>query len=168
MAISLNGTPDHYIEPKNSITGSLKGDGLKIGIICARFNELITKSLLQGAIDGLIKHGIDDKNITTHWVPGAFEVPIVAETMFPKYDAIIAIACVIRGDTPHFDYVCDAITQGMTLAISNHKKPGIFCVLTTNNNDEAFARCKPNCESNKGYEAALTAIEMVNLVNEIK
>lgn len=168
MAISLEGTPENYIEPKNSITGSLNGNGLKIGIICARFNERITKSLLTGAVDGLTTHGVHNSNIITHWVPGAFEIPVMAEHTLPKYDAIIAIACVIRGDTPHFDYVCEAITQGMTLAISNHKKPGIFCVLTTNNNDEAFERCKPNCESNKGYEAALTAIEMINLVDEIK
>ncbi len=164
MADNITGSPENYISPKNEIFGSLDGTNKNIGIICAKFNEKITKSVLMGAISGLTKHGVDEKNIITHWVPGAFEIPVVAETIFPKYDAIIAIACVIKGDTPHFDYVCDAITQGMTLANANHKKPGIFCVLTTNTKTQADERSKPNCTSNKGYEAALTAIEMVNLL----
>lgn len=164
MADNITGNPTGYIAPTHAIEGNLNGDGKKIGIVCAKFNERITKSLLMGAITGLTEHGVTDTNIITHWVPGAFEIPVVAETIFPNYDAIIAIACVIKGDTPHFDYVCDAITQGMTLANSKYKKPGIFCVLTTNTKAEADARSTPNCTSNKGYEAALTALEMVNLL----
>ena len=164
MADNITGNPTGYIPPNQCIEGSLDGKNQRIGIICAKFNERITKSLLMGAISGLTDHGVNENSIATHWVPGAFEVPVVAETIFPAYDALIAIACVIRGDTPHFDYVCDAITQGMTLANANHKKPGIFCVLTTNTKAEADARSTPNCTSNKGYEAALTALEMVNLL----
>ncbi|MGC6367610.1 MAG: 6,7-dimethyl-8-ribityllumazine synthase [Candidatus Marinamargulisbacteria bacterium] len=166
MSDNITGNPTGYTPPAHAIEGSLTGTGKKIGIICAKFNERITKSLLMGAITGLTEHGVSESNIVTHWVPGAFEVPVVAETIFPKYDAIIAIACVIKGDTPHFDYVCDAITQGMTLANANHKKPGIFCVLTTNTKAQADERSKPNCTSNKGYEAALTALEMINLLSD--
>jgi 6,7-dimethyl-8-ribityllumazine synthase len=168
MADNIIGNPIGYIPPNNSIEGSLDGKNHRIGIVCAKFNERITKSLLMGAISGLTAHGVNEDNITTHWVPGAFEIPIVADTIFPTYDALIAIACVIKGDTPHFDYVCDAITQGMTLANAKHKKPGIFCVLTTNTKAEADARSTPNCTSNKGHEAALTALEMVNLLKTIE
>lgn len=168
MANNITGNPKEYIAPKHSIEGSLDGTNKRIGIVCARFNERITKSLLMGAIHGLTTHGVNENNITTHWVPGAFEVPVAAENIFPKHDAIIAIACVIKGETPHFDYVCDAITHGLTLANATHKKPGIFCVLTTNTKPEADDRSKPNCTSNKGYEAALTAIEMINLLTAIE
>ena len=164
MANNITGSPDDYTPPKHSTRGTLAGKNKKIGIICAKFNEQITKSLLMGAISGLTQHDVNEDNIHTYWVPGAFEVPVVAENIFPKYDAIIAIACVIKGDTPHFDYVCNAITQGMTLANSNHKKPGIFCVLTTNNQQEADARAQPQSKTNKGYEAALSAIEMLTLL----
>ena len=164
MADNLTGNPEHYCPPPYAFKGSLSGDALRIGIICATFNERITKSLLMGCYDGLTTHAVANQNIATYWVPGAFEIPVVAENIFPNYDALIAIACVIKGDTPHFDYVCDAITQGMTLANATHKKPGVFCVLTTNTVDEAMARSKPNCPSNKGYEAALGAIEMANLL----
>ena len=168
MADNITGNPAGYIPPIHSIEGSLDGTNQRIGIICAKFNERITKSLLMGAISGLTAHGVNEDNVTTHWVPGAFEIPIVADTIFPTYDAVIAIACVIKGDTPHFDYVCDAITQGMTLANANHKKPGIFCVLTTHTKDQADARSKPNCTRNKGYEAALTALEMITLLKTIE
>ena len=163
MGKNLSITPDHFIEPKNSIHGGLDGQQLNIGIVCAKFNQLITKSLLMGAINGLVDHNVNEKNIDTFWVPGAFEVPVVMATKFPNYDAMIAIACVIQGDTPHFDYVCKGITDGVTLAINDHKKPGIFCVLTTNNQREAEERSKPD-KTNKGYEAAISAIEMANLI----
>ena len=164
MADNITGTPHGYTPPSQSIEGTLDGKNKKIGIICAKFNERITKSLLMGARSGLIDHGVKENDIMTHWVPGAFEIPVVATNIFPMYDALIAIACVIKGDTPHFDYVCDAITQGLTLASATHKKPGIFCVLTTNTKSQAFDRSIPNCKSNKGYEAALSAIEMINLL----
>lgn len=167
MGKNLNIEPSHYQKPNHSIEGSLDGSTLNIGIICAKFNQTITKSLLMGAINGLTKHGVQDDAITTHWVPGAFEVPVIADIIFPKYDAIIAIACVIQGDTPHFDYVCQGITSGITTAIHTHQRPGIFCVLTTNTVEEAEERSKPNSTNNKGYEAALTAIEMANLCRAI-
>lgn len=167
MADNITGTPEGYAPPSHALEGSLNGHSKNVGIICAKFNEKITKSLLMGAIRGLTDHGVSDNAIITHWVPGAFEVPVVAERIFPKYDALIAVACVIKGDTPHFDYVCDAITQGLTLANARHKKPGIFCVLTTNTKAQADERSIPNCTSNKGYEAALTAIEMMNLLGMV-
>ncbi len=160
MGKNLNIEPDHYTEPDQSITGSLDGSSLNIGIVCARFNQTITKSLLMGAIDGLTEHGVQQDAITTHWVPGAFEVPVIADIIFPKYDVIIAIACVIQGDTPHFDYVCQGITSGLTNAIHTHQKPGIFCVLTTDTVEQADERSRPKSKTNKGYEAALSAIEM--------
>ncbi len=163
MGKNLSITPDNFIEPKKSIHGGLDGKQLTIGIVCAKFNQFITKSLLMGAIKGLVDHNVNEENIDTFWVPGAFEVPIVMATKFPNYDAMIAIACVIQGDTPHFDYVCKGITEGVTLAINDHKKPGIFCVLTTNNQREAEERSKPD-KTNKGYEAAISAIEMANLI----
>ena len=106
------GTPEGYTPPRHALEGSLNGYNKKVGIICAKFNEKITKSLLMGAIQGLSDHEVSEDSIITHWVPGAFEVPIIAERIFPNYDALIYIACVIKGDTPHFDYVCDAVTQG--------------------------------------------------------
>ena len=167
MGKNLNIEPNHYTSPKQSVEGSLDGSQVKIGIVCAKFNQTITKSLLMGAIDGWIKHNVSEDNITTYWVPGAFEVPIIAEKIFPTVDAVIAIACVIRGDTPHFDYVCNGITTGLTTAINNHKKPGIFCVLTTDTVEQAEVRSQANSTNNKGYEAALAAIEMINLSKQI-
>ena len=165
MGKNLNQTPSFYRTPKHLIEGDLDGTHLKIGIVCARFNQFITKSLLMGAIEGLIKHNVNEDNILTHVVPGAFEVPVVVEKLLPKVDVVIAIACVIKGDTPHFDYVCQGITSGITQAISQHKKPCIYCVLTTNTIKQAESRAVPHSTANKGYEAALAAIETANLIN---
>ena len=159
MGKNLNTEPKIYKKPNNCIEGDLNGANFRIGIVCAKFNQAITKSLLMGAISGLTDHGVSEENIVTHFVPGAFEVPVVADKIFPNYDAVIAIACVIKGDTPHFDYVCDAITNGLTTAIHTHQKPGIFCVLTTNTVGQAEERAIPNSPDNKGYEAAIAAIE---------
>ena len=164
MAKNLTETPTHFIEPKKAHKGSMDGMRLKVGIVCAKFNGLITKSLLMGALQGLKEHNVGESNIDTFWVPGAFEVPVVMAKKFENYDVMIAIACVIKGDTPHFDYVCQGITEGITMAVNDHKKPGIFCVLTTNNQKEAELRSAPNSTSNKGYEAAIAAIEMGNLI----
>ena len=159
MGKNLNKVPASYKAPKNCIEGDLIGMNLRVGIVCAKFNQAITKSLLMGAITGLTDHGVLENNIVTHFVPGAFEVPIIVDNIFPNYDAIIAIACVIRGDTPHFDYVCQGITTGLTSAIHTHQKPGIFCVLTTDTVEQAEVRSKENSKTNKGYEAAIAAIE---------
>lgn len=164
MAKNLDQLPDRYVSPSHSHEGSLDGSGYRFGIVCARFNRLITASLLMGAVSGLTDHGVLASDVHTLWVPGAFEVPLAMTRSFDNYDAMIAIACVIQGDTPHFDYVCQGITQGIVSAINEHKKPGVFCVLTTKTVEQATDRARPHCSSNKGYEAALTAIEMVTLL----
>ena len=167
MGKNLNIEPNIYKPPKRLIEGDLNGSNLKIGIVCAKFNQTITKSLLMGAISGLTDHKVAESNIDTYFVPGAFEVPIVVDRIFPKYDVVIAIACVIRGGTPHFDYVCDGITTGITTAIHTHQKPCIFCVLTTDNEEQAHDRSKENSKDNKGYEAALAAIETANILTNV-
>ena len=164
MGKNLNTEPNHYSQPTNCIEGHLDGSDLKIGIVCAKFNQTITKSLLTGAVSGLTEHGVFENNIVTHFVPGAFEVPLIVDSIFPNFDAIIAIACVIRGGTPHFDYVCQSITSGLTSAIHTHQKPGIFCVLTTDTIEQAEVRSKANSKQNKGYEAAIAAIETTNIL----
>ena len=163
MGKNLNQLPDDFNIPKNSHMGDLNGEKLTIGIVCAKFNQQITGALLMGAMQGLTDNKVKESNITTVWVPGAFEVPTAMNILFPKVDCIIAIACIIKGGTPHFDYVCQGITHGINLANQAHKKPGIFCVLTTNTIKQAEERAKPNSSNNKGYEAALAAIEMGTL-----
>ena len=165
MGKNLNTEPDFYIPPKNYIEGDLVGMNLRVGIVCAKFNQAITKSLLMGTISGLTNHGVLENNIITHFVPGAFEVPVVVDKIFPNFDVIVAIACVIRGDTPHFDYVCQGITNGITSAIHAHQKPGIFCVLTTDTVEQAEVRSKENSKTNKGYEAAVAAIETCSVLS---
>jgi 6,7-dimethyl-8-ribityllumazine synthase len=167
VTINQTGTPDHFEYPRNHTTGSLDGRLLRIGIVCARFNEFITKSLLMGAISGLSDHHVSDANHHTYWVPGAFEIPLMMSHIMPTYDAVIALACVIKGDTAHFDYVCDAVTQGVLQVSLQHQKPGIFGVLTTDTVDQALERARPHSPSNKGYEAALTAIEMANALTTL-
>ncbi len=167
MGKNLNTSPNHYIEPKNCFTGNLTHPDLTVGIVCAEFNQFITKSLLMGAIDGLTNHNIPQDNIYTYFVPGAFEIPVVVENLLPKVDVVIAIACVIKGDTPHFDYVCQGITTGITQAIAQHKKPCIYCVLTTNTVDQAQQRALPNSTTNKGYEAALAAIQTSSIIKKL-
>lgn len=167
MGKNLNTLPENYIEPKNNLSGSLDGTNLTIGIVCATFNQFITKSLLMGSIECLTSKHVKETNIQTYFVPGAFEVPLIVNKIAPNVDAVIAIACVIQGDTPHFDYVCEGITTGINNAITTHKKPIIYCVLTTHTEEQALERCKPNCKSNKGYEAACAAIEMSNLIKSI-
>jgi len=164
MGKNLNIEPDTYTPPKNLIEADLNGANFRVGIVCAKFNQTITKSLLMGTLSGLTDHYVNENNIDTYFVPGAFEVPVVVDKIFPKYDVVIAIACVIRGGTPHFDYVCNGITSGITTAIHNHQKPCIFCVLTTDNEEQAHDRSKPNSKENKGYEAALAAIETANIL----
>ena len=168
MRINLNLDPDHYVAPKNLIQGNLNPMNFKVGIVCAKFNSLITKSLLMGAIQGLSEHGMTENQMATYFVPGAFEVPLLVDQIFPTVDAVIAIACVIKGDTPHFDYVCQGITSGLTTAIHTHQKPGIFCVLTTNTIEQAQERAQPNSVNNKGYEAAIGALEMLNISSSIR
>ncbi|MDD2981236.1 MAG: 6,7-dimethyl-8-ribityllumazine synthase [Hespellia sp.] len=143
-------------------------EGMRVGIIASRFNEIIVNKLLGGAIDGLVRHGVEDKNITAAWVPGAFEIPITAAKMAGsgKYDAVICVGAVIRGDTSHYDYVCNEVSKGVAQAGMSTGVPVLFGVITTENIEQAIARAGSKA-GNKGYDCALSAIEMVNLLEQM-
>jgi 6,7-dimethyl-8-ribityllumazine synthase len=149
--------------------GNLIAKGLKFAIVVSRFNEFITGKLLGGAIDALKRHGVDEKDITTAWVPGAFEIPLVAKKLAgkKKYDAIIALGAVIRGSTSHYDYVCNEVAKGVASVSLQEELPVIFGILTTNNSEQAIERAGTK-SGNKGYEAAVNAIEIANLLKTIK
>lgn len=148
--------------------GNLIGSGLKIGIIVARFNEFIGSKLLGGAIDGLKRHGVEEDSIEIAYVPGAFEIPIAAKTMAQKgkYDAIICLGAVIRGATPHFEYVSSEVTKGIANVSLESGCPVIFGVLTTDSIEQAIERAGTKA-GNKGFDAAATAIEMANLLKQM-
>ena len=150
------------------IQGDFLGKDLKIGIVAGRFNEFITGKLISGAEDSLRRHGISDENIFLVWVPGAYEIPFIAKKMAKsgKYDAIIALGAVIKGSTPHFDYVCSEVSKGVASVGLEVEIPVIFGVLTTNSIEEAIERAGTKA-GNKGFDAGMTAIEMVNLLKEI-
>lgn len=144
--------------------GNLVGTDLKVGIVVGRFNEFITSKLLGGAEDALRRHGVSEDNIDVAWVPGAFEIPFFAKKMADskKYDAIITLGTVIRGSTPHFDYVCSEVAKGVASLSLNSGLPVIFGVLTTDTIEQAIERAGTKA-GNKGWEAAASAIEMANL-----
>ena len=148
------------------IEGNLVAKDLKIGIVAGRFNEFIVSKLLGGALDGLQRHGVDEENIDVAWVPGAFELPLIAKKMVntEKYYAVICLGAVIKGSTPHFDYVCAEVSKGIASVSLQTDKPVIFGVLTTNTIEQAIERAGTKA-GNKGYDAAVTAIEMANLLN---
>jgi 6,7-dimethyl-8-ribityllumazine synthase len=150
------------------IEGKRNAKGLKIGIVVSRYNQFITEKLLDGALDGFKSHGGEDENVTVIHVPGAFEIPLIAEKMAAsgKYDALVCVGAVIRGDTPHFDYVCDAVTRGIGDAVRAYKLPIGFGVLTTNDVQQAMERSGSK-DANKGYEALLTVVEMVNVIRQL-
>ncbi|MBH9580207.1 6,7-dimethyl-8-ribityllumazine synthase [Staphylococcus felis] len=149
--------------------GQLVGKGLKIGIVVSRFNDLITSRLVDGALDALQRHQVDENDIDVAYVPGAFELPIVAKKMAltKKYDAIVTLGCVIRGATTHYDYVCNEAAKGIAKASDDTGLPVIFGVLTTENIEQAIERAGTKA-GNKGAEAAVGAIEMANLLNSFK
>lgn len=149
--------------------GNLLGKGLKIGIIVGRFNEFIGSKLLSGAVDALKRHDVNEKDIDIAWVPGAFEIPLIAKKMVElnKYNAIICLGAVIKGSTPHFDYVSSEVTKGIANVSLSSGKPIIFGVLTTDTLEQAIERAGTKA-GNKGFDAAVTAIEMANLLMEIK
>jgi 6,7-dimethyl-8-ribityllumazine synthase len=151
-----------------SIEGKRSAHGLKIGIVVSRYNQFITDKLLDGALDGFKSHGGDEANVTVIRVPGAFEIPLIAEKMAAtdKYDGLVCLGAVIRGDTPHFDYVCDAVTRGIGDAVRAYKIPIGFGVLTTNDVQQAMERAGSK-DANKGYEALLTVVEMVNVLRQL-
>jgi len=144
--------------------GHLVSSGLKYGIVAGRFNEFITSKLLGGALDALKRHGVQDEEIEVAWVPGAFEIPLIAQKMAKsgKYDAVITLGAVIRGSTPHFDYVCNEVAKGVAAISLQTGVPTIFGVLTTDSIEQAVERAGTKA-GNKGWEAASTAIEMANL-----
>ena len=147
------------------LEGELVAEGIKVGIVAARFNEFIVSKLVSGALDGLKRHGVSEEDISIAWVPGAFEIPLVAKKMAesPKYDVVICLGAVIKGSTPHFDYVCAEASKGVATVSLNSEKPVAFGILTTNSIEEAIERAGTKA-GNKGYDAAVTAIEMANLM----
>ncbi|HEX5565150.1 MAG TPA: 6,7-dimethyl-8-ribityllumazine synthase [Sporosarcina sp.] len=154
---------------KTTYEGHLIGTGLKIGIVVGRFNEFITSKLLGGAEDALRRHGVSDEDVEVAWVPGAFEIPLIAKKMAAskKYDAVITLGTVIRGSTPHFDYVCNEVAKGVAAINMSEGIPVIFGVLTTDSIEQAIERAGTKA-GNKGWEAGAAAIEMANLMKQIE
>ena len=149
--------------------GNLVGHGLRFGIVVARFNEFITSKLLEGALDGLRRHGVDEANVDIAWVPGSFEIPVVARKLAQsgRYDAVLCLGAVIRGSTAHFDYVAGEAAKGIGAVALQTGVPVIFGVLTTDTIEQAIERAGTKA-GNKGFDAAVTGIEMANLLAAIE
>lgn len=150
--------------------GKLVSDAaIRVGIVAARFNEFITSKLLSGAIDGLLRHNVQQENIQIAWVPGAFEIPLIASKMAKsgRYDAVICLGAVIRGSTNHYDYVCNEVSKGIASVSLESGIPVLFGVLTTENIEQAIERAGSKA-GNKGSECAAGAIEMVNLIRSLE
>jgi len=143
-------------------------EGMKVGIIASRFNSFIVQKLLDGAVDGLVRHGVEEDNIDVAWVPGAFELPVIAQKMAgsSRYDAVICVGAVIRGATTHYELVASEMTKGIAQVGLKADKPVLFGVITTENIEQAIERAGSKA-GNKGYDCALSAIEMVNLMAQI-
>ena len=150
------------------LEGKLVDNGTRVGIVAARFNEFIVSKLVGGAMDGLIRHDVKEEDVTVAWVPGAFEIPVVAKKMAKsgKYDAIICLGAVIRGATSHYDYVCNEVSKGVASVSLETEIPVLFGVVTTENIEQAIERAGTKA-GNKGYDCALSAIEMINLMKQI-
>lgn len=148
--------------------GNLVSKDIRVGIVAARFNEFITSKLISGAMDGLVRHNVNEDNIHIAWVPGAFEIPLIASKMAKSgnYDAVICLGAVIRGATSHYDYVCNEVSKGIAAISLETGVPVMFGVVTTNNIEQAIERAGTKA-GNKGYDCALGAIEMVNLLRSI-
>lgn len=143
-------------------------EGMKAAVIASRFNEIVVNKLLGGAVDGLVRHGVEEENITAVWVPGAFEIPTAASKLAKsgKYHAVICVGAVIRGETSHYDYVCSEVSKGIAQVSLSTGVPVLFGVITTENIEQAIARAGSKA-GNKGYDCALSAIEMVNLMAQL-
>lgn len=152
----------------NIIQGNLIAQGLRIGIAASRFNEFIVSKLIGGAQDSLERHGVDPSQMDLVWVPGAFELPLAAQKMAKsgKYDAVLCLGAVIRGSTPHFDYVCAEVSKGVAHVSLESQIPVVFGVLTTDSIEQAIERAGTKA-GNKGSDAAVTAIEMANLLKQL-
>ena len=150
------------------LEGNVIGSEMRLGIVAARFNEFIVSKLVAGAEDALVRHGVDTDNVDIAWVPGAFEIPLIAQKMAGsgKYDAVICLGAVIKGATSHYDFVCAEVSKGVAQAGLSTGVPVIFGVLTTDNIEQAIERAGTKA-GNKGYDVACTAIEMVNLMKNI-
>ena len=148
--------------------GKLLGKGLKFGLVASRFNEFITKKLLEGAQDALVRHGVNEEDIEIAWVPGSFEIPLVAKklTQTKRYDAVICLGAVIRGGTPHFDYIAAEVTKGIAKVGLDVGLPVIYGIITADTLEQAIERAGTKA-GNKGFEAAMSAIEMADLVKGI-
>ncbi|MEK3787793.1 MULTISPECIES: 6,7-dimethyl-8-ribityllumazine synthase [Paenibacillus] len=153
----------HYFE------GHLVSKGLKYGIVVGRFNEFITSKLLSGALDALNRHGVMDEEVDVAWVPGAFEIPLIAQKMAEsgKYDAVITLGTVIRGSTTHYDYVCNEVAKGVSAINLKTGVPVIFGLVTTENIEQAVERAGTKA-GNKGWDSAVAAIEMANLSKQLQ
>ncbi|EES72278.1 MULTISPECIES: 6,7-dimethyl-8-ribityllumazine synthase [Paenibacillus] len=153
----------------NVFEGHLVSDGLKYAIVVSRFNEFITSKLLSGALDALKRHGAKEEEIYVAWVPGAFEIPFAAQKLAEsgKYDAVITLGTVIRGSTTHYDYVCNEVSKGVAAVGLKTGVPTIFGVVTTENIEQAIERAGTKA-GNKGWDAALAAIEMANLTKQLQ
>lgn len=149
--------------------GNVVSRDIKVGIVAARFNEFIVSRLLGGALDGLKRHEVKDEDIDVAWVPGAFEIPLIASKMAKsgKYDLVICLGAVIRGSTSHYDYVCSEVSKGIATVSLQSDIPVMFGVLTTDNIEQAIERAGTKA-GNKGYDCALSGIEMVNLIRDIE
>ena len=150
------------------IEGNLVAEGIRVAIVISRFNEFITSKLLGGAMDGLVRHGVCEDDVTVVWVPGAFEIPVIASKAAKsgKYDAVICLGAVIRGATDHYSYVCSEVSKGVASVSLETGVPVLFGVLTTDNIEQAIERSGTKA-GNKGYDCALSAVEMVNLMRKM-
>ena len=152
----------------NVIQGNVIGSGIKVALVASRFNEFIVSRLVSGAEDGLVRHGVEDGSIDLYWVPGAFELPLMGQKLAEskKYDAVICLGAVIRGSTSHYDLVCNEAAKGIAQASLKTGVPVLFGVITTENIEQAIERAGTKA-GNKGYDCAVSAIEMVNLLHEL-
>lgn len=153
----------------STFEGKVVSDGIKVGIVAARFNDFIVSKLLGGAMDGLVRHGVNEEDVDVAWVPGAFEIPLIAKKMANsgKYDAVICLGAVIRGATSHYDLVCNEAAKGIAMVAQNADIPVMFGVITTDTIEQAIERAGSKA-GNKGFECATGAIEMVNLIKDIE
>jgi 6,7-dimethyl-8-ribityllumazine synthase len=151
-----------------ALEGNLLGKGLKFGLVTSRFNEFITKKLLEGAEDALLRHGVNKEDIDVAWVPGSFEIPLVAKKMAltKRYNAVICLGAVIRGGTPHFDYIAAEVTKGIAMVGLESGLPVIYGMVTADTLEQAIERAGTK-EGNQGFKAATSAIEMANLVKSL-
>ncbi|MBI4338695.1 MAG: 6,7-dimethyl-8-ribityllumazine synthase [Chloroflexi bacterium] len=151
------------------LKGNLRGEGLRVGIVVARFNEHVTSKLLEGALSGLKSHGVEDEDIVVVWVPGSFEIPTIAERLAQRgdFDAVVCLGAVIKHETDHYYYVAREAARGIASVARESEAPVIFGVLTTENDQQALERAGGK-EGNKGYDSALAAIEMVNVLRLVE